>query len=181
MRPGAHNRKLKSARWLRVLETTKFKPRLFNPRLNLRGSCGTTAIATITGLNPLKIDKKMPKNSDYWKDLPLKKFLRKNGYTVTEVTVSRVTQSPTWQEDPITGCHVLLVSQEVLQGEATWAVIYNYKRYHNFEEEDLHLFEFVNNPLMTVYAISHPKWGNMPPKNYKVKYCPRRYKYISVK
>ena len=181
MRAGAHNKKIKSARWLRVMETTKFKPRLFSGASDLRGSCGTCAIATLTGLNPKEIDRQLPKNTDYWKDLHVKKFLRKHGYEITEVTISRVTQNPDWQEDPITGKHVLLVSQEVLYGEATWAVLYGYKRYHNFEEDQLHLFEFVNNPLMTVYIVSHPKWGNMPPKNYRARYCPRRDKYISVK
>ena len=171
MRPGKHHRKITSSRWLQTLETLYFIPKLF-PYGNLKGSCGTTALATITGINPKTIDRQMPKTNDYWTDLAIKKFLRSRGYEVTEITVSRVTQCPNWQEDPITEKHVLLISQEILQGEGTWAVIHEGMRHHNFESDSLNPFEFINNPLTAVYAISHPKWFNMPPKN-KIKFNKR--------
>lgn len=179
MRHGTHNRKLRSSWWLGCLKASKFKPKLFRwPVKDLKGSCGTAAISTITGINPTLVDKKMPKTNDYWTDRAMKKFLKKHGYVMTEITVSRVTQNPDYQEEPITPNHILLVSQEVCYGEGTWAVIHDHKRYHNFEEEPLDPFEFINQPTMTVYSISHKKWQNLPPKNYKVRYDPMKNKVV---
>lgn len=178
MRDGAHNMKLKSARWLKALETLKFKPKLRDFDSSFHGGCGTATLSLITGISPAKIDRNLPKHIDYWSDKRMKNFLRKHGYEVTEITVSRVTQNPHCQEEPITSRHVLLISQEIFMREATWAVIYGFQRYHNFRPEELHPMELINNPLMTVYAVSHPKWDNMPPKNYKVKYDHRKDKFV---
>ena len=178
MRSGTHNKKLDSSRWIRALETDKFNPRFFKD-FNGVGTCGTNALSLITGISPRVVDKQMPKTNDYWTDKAMKSFLRKKGYEITEITVSRVTQSSEFEENPITAKHLLLISQEVCLGEGTWAVLYQGKKFHNFQQDNLSCFEFINNPLTAVYAISHPKLNNKPPKNYKIRYDFNRDKIVA--
>lgn len=161
MRKGVHSTKIKNTTWLYKLQQPRFKPSFIRDLSSLpyAGGCGTAAISVLTGIHPKTVDKYLPKNTDAWSDLEMKRFLRKRGYKVTEITVARVTQDWCIKIPPITHNHVLLLGQEIYLGEATWSVVNKNSRYHNFEWEPLSPLEFINNPTMTVYAITHKKWN----------------------
>lgn len=162
MRIGVHNSKIRSTAFIKKLTAPKFHIKNLHKHtvMPYRGGCGTAAISMITGLAPRTIDRELPKTTDAWSDLQMKRFLRSHGYTVTEITVAKVTQDRVFKEMPITYRHLLLIGQEQLYGEATWAVVHQGYRYHNFSMEALSPMEFLNNPTMTVYAITHKKWNN---------------------
>jgi hypothetical protein len=55
----------------------------------------------------------------------------------------------------------------MVRNEGSWAVIHRNVVYHNQDEGALDPLEFVNNPLMTVYVVWHPKWAVRNPKVFK--------------
>lgn len=161
MRRGKQNKKIKDGRVLLKLQQPKFRIKNLSGVLNvipLRGGCGTAALSMITGISAKIIDKELPKSVDYWSDRRMKAFLQERDYTVTEITVSKVCQKFTINDQLITPKHVLLAGQNIYPNEGTWSVIHMGMKYHNFEMEPLSPLEFVNNPTDTLYAITHKKW-----------------------
>ena len=139
--------------------TFKFRPTL-GVFSSVAGSCGTYALATITGLKPSYIQKHLPKSTDCWSDRSIRKFLLKRGYETIPITVCSVTNDKYSVRYPIKNFHVLLVGQYMIRDEGSWQVIYNKKAYHNYDSDSLDALEFVNNPPMTVYVVWHPKWAS---------------------
>lgn len=137
--------------------TTKFHPFTGVYSSHYKGTCGTFALSTLTGLKPRTVSRFLPKAMDHWTDRSIVSFLKNRGYEVIPITVCSVTGSSIIT-CPITRLHVLLIGQYMTKGEGSWQVVYNNKVYHNFGCDDLNGLEFVNSPIMTAYTIFHPKW-----------------------
>jgi hypothetical protein len=147
-------------------QTLKYRPVLFRHEstYDLRGSCGSMALATLTGIAPHKVAKALPKRAKYWTDKAISRFLKSKGFKMIPVTVCDVTSHAVTIQNPIKPYHVLLVSQLMLKNEGSWSVVHRNKIYHNFDELTLDPLEFINHPTMTVYAIWHKKWQMRRPQ-----------------
>jgi len=174
MRMGKYSKKITSVDWLKNLETSHFTPYILN-NAAAGFSCGVNALSTLTGVHPQEI-RQITGKSDHLGDRKAIKYLKDRGYGVHEITQSKVTADD-WPEDPISQKHVLLVSQLRIRNEGTWAVCYNNLWIHNFEIEGLTPFRFVNSPIMTMYAITHYKWGNKIQKEGEK--CKKQDYYLS--
>lgn len=135
---------------------SKFSPNLFNSAHEMCG-CGSTALATICpNINPYDIrDYKNPKS---WKDKFMISFLKDRGYKILPITFCSVCNDPYYVDNPITKNHVILISQLLMRNEATWSVIYKDFIFHNFSITKLTPLEFINNPILTAYLVTHDDW-----------------------
>lgn len=157
MRDGKYNKKININNHLSTMISPCFDPYLkWEDQFNF--SCGTTAISTLTGISPTKIQKLIPKNIKYWTDKAMIKYLKSKGYNIFEITKSNITQDKFFRSYSIGPHHVLLVGQFIMRDEGTWSIVYNGQYIHNFDSCPLKLYEFFNNPTDTVYVISHKKW-----------------------
>jgi len=172
---GKYSKKVTSVDWLKDLETEHFAPYIVNCA-EAGFSCGVNALSVLTGVPPQDIRQVVGK-SEHMGDRKAIKFLKEHGYGVHEITQSKVTADD-WPEDPINEKHVLLVSQLRIRNEGTWAVCHKNLWIHNFEIEGLTPFRFVNSPIMTMYAITHARWGNKIDREGKRK-CKPVYVYPS--
>lgn len=140
----------------------RFTPHFLNrDYMKLKGGCGTSSLALLTGITPKKIDEiAVKKDRDWWTDRDMLKFLNSNGYKTTELTISRVTNALFGKSSntPIKYNHVLLIGQYYYANEGTWSVVNKNTIYHNFEAAPLNALEFINNPTMSVYIVEHKKW-----------------------
>lgn len=168
MDPGNYQ-KARSFEEIHGLQTLKFRPRLYKGVGDgLRGSCGTSALSTLTGISPILVGRKLAKTAESWRDRPMRKFLSRLGYQTTPVTMCDVTSESQYVHYPIRRFHVLLVSQLMIRNEGSWSVVHRNRVYHNMEESALEPLEFLNNPLMTVYIVWHKRWAVKDPKIFSV-------------
>lgn len=116
------------------------------------GSCGTHALACITGKKPKTINKHLPKTSDSWTTRRMLKYLKENGYTVIPLTIELAL------DHSVAPKHVILVGQYVTRDEGTWSVQWNGLQYHSGDTEFLRPHEYLKNPIDNAYIIWHPKW-----------------------
>jgi hypothetical protein len=166
---------IKRGRWFDEFEVENFTP---NPHgfssFSRYSSCGTSCLATVTGLHPEKIDKHLPKNQRYWSCNSFARFLTKQKYHVIPITRNLVTAHTTIVY-PIKPLHVLVAGLDLCteaetgEKEASWFVIYRNKIWHNFMVEDLHPLEFVNHPIQCMYMIYHPQWKRIDKNGKKTK------------
>lgn len=138
-------------------ETERFVPFLFEFATYAGFGCGVTTLALLTGVSPVAIYKRL--GDGHVSDDRMVHFLRAYGFSVAEVTKADVSFNQ-FYNDYIKSTHVLLFSQLLLRGEATWAVIHDSCIFHNFETRRIKSLEFLNRPLLTVYLVWHPLYKN---------------------
>jgi hypothetical protein len=159
MKSGSYQ-KARSFKEIHDLQTLKFRPHIFKgvKHDKLRGTCGTNAFSTLTGLKPVAASELLAPTATHWRDRPMRKALARLGYKTLPVTMCDVTNEKGWIKYPIRRFHVLLVSQLMTRNEGSWSVIHRNRVYHNMDEAYLDPLEFLNNPLMTVYIVWNKKW-----------------------
>jgi len=125
------------------------------------GGCGTAALSMLTGEPPSKVDKHLPnhlRKGEYWTDKAITEYLKKRKFGVYALDIKSIIGSKGFITNPIKHDHVLLIGQWVYEEEGTWCIVNNGARYHNFKMEPLTLLEFINNPIDSVYIITHKNW-----------------------
>jgi len=158
MRTGKHNLKIESSEDLLSPHRVRFQPKVFNcAAYALHGSCGTAALSTLTKMAPKHVARHLPAHLDAWSDRRMISFLRKAGFQVKELTKAGITQSVDLVEEPVKYDHLLLISQDMVRNEGTWAVVYDNMMYHNFDKTYIGPLEFINHPLSAVYLLTPPK------------------------
>lgn len=131
-------------------------------------TCGTSALATLTGLTPKFLNKCRPKSSLHWTDRSIQSFLSKRNFHLQQVTKYSVTHlSPNgveFERMPINPLHVLLCNSLCCKNEASWFIVHAGIMFHNFEQFELNPLFFVNKPTQSVWIVKHPKWDltNLP-------------------
>jgi hypothetical protein len=132
-------------------EVGLFVAHLFGGVLRHAG-CGATALALLTGENPLSL----PRKKDWTRGF-MTRFLEDRGFLLVRLTPRNVTRrkDPAY---PITSRHVVLVSIRLMTNEASWAVIHDGRMYHNFEISIFKPYELLNHPVEDAYLVKHPRW-----------------------
>ena len=152
MRIGKYSRKKIDAR---KFEVHKFVPFLFDTGTYGSTACGSSALALLTGHNPLLVSRET-KFKNHCSDQTIINYLKKYGFHILELTQSNVSNNTSdFLRDQIKPYHVVLLSQLVKKAEATWCVLYNNLLYHNFEIIKINYLEFINRPINTAYLINH--------------------------
>lgn len=123
-----------------------------------RGSCGTHALACLTGLKPKTVDKHLPERYDHWSDRRMVQFLRKRGFEVHTLSVNMITSGYTPGENTLSQYHVVLLGQECFRDEGTWTVVWNGWCHHSGDHDELDNYEFLISPIVSAYMVWHPKW-----------------------
>jgi len=137
------------------LTTPCFAPYLFKPKFISLYGCGAIALSVLTGVSPLKIVNPNRKK-EHWTDRFMLDFLRKRDFLT--VKISPIDLLGPELENHVTEEHVVLLSHWVKKDIATWAILYRMMYFHNFEMYDLNALEFINRPVLTAYAVFHPRW-----------------------
>lgn len=134
----------------------KYKIDYFNASLYcneyLNAGCGSTALALLTGKSPEVYIKK----DNHYPDSYMLKHLRKDKYKVFEVNVANLTKN----KDPdysLTHKNLILYSQFMSKGRASWFVAYNGYTYHNFEIHTANYYTLLNFPIHSMYLLYKPK------------------------
>lgn len=130
--------------------TSCFTPFLFYDREHALSGCGASALGLLTGLPPANFAAKDTHYSDGF----MLRCLRRHGFLVLRLTQCNLTQTTAG----VNSGHVLLLSQLFRENEATWIVLHNSICYHNFDAYSLEALTFINKPLLSAYALCHPKW-----------------------
>lgn len=150
MEQGSYGRKpIDFARY----KVSKFVPHIYGGAVFGIHGCGSTALALLTGENPLDIPQR-----EHWADRFMIAHLRERGFEVLKLTQRNVTNFEFANVYPITDDHVILACMKFRRGEASWAVIYNKMMFHNFEITTMETYELFNHPIITVYLVRHPLW-----------------------
>lgn len=127
-------------------------------------TCGSAALALLTGINAFKVEKQLPGQRLHWTDSSATRFLRARGYTVTPVSkygVTNLSNRPCdgeWHKMPLNPNHVLLCNMLMCRDEASWFVVHQNYSVHNFSFESLSPLLFVNKPSQSIHLVTHPKW-----------------------
>lgn len=126
-------------------------------------TCGTPALATLTGLTAKFVDSKLPFNKTVWSDHAVVKFLKNRNFKVRSVSKFSVTCLPReeneFEELPINKNHVLLCNLLCCKDEASWFIVHGNNIYHNFEKFSLDPLFFINKPSQTIWMIYHDSWN----------------------
>jgi hypothetical protein len=151
MRQGSYHRRVD----FDAFRVRKFVAHVFSPHYGIKG-CGATALALLTGVNPIDIPYP-PGNGDDWTKHYVYSFLRKKQFDIAELTMRNVTNF-SHPRSPVSGQHVILASIKFIKGEASWVVVHNRTLYHNFEIATFTPYELINHPIMTAALIKHRTW-----------------------
>jgi len=140
------------------LEVKKFSPTIYT--YNAKKTCGTAALAVITGEDPYDIDVSPIKGkSKHWSDRAILRYLTKRKYEIYPISVPNIKTSNTYVQQPITENHVVLLSMRVTSRQSTWCVLFKDLLYHGAEILPLRPMEFLNNKLYSSYVLFRPEWG----------------------
>jgi hypothetical protein len=130
---------------------------LYEPRLYSSVGCGACALSLLTGQSPLSIKLPKSKQGDA-DDRFMVRYLKRRHFVVLPVTQSDVTQFPRYIVNQIGDRHVVLISQMMVRGAASWAVLHGGLIYHNFDVTMLKPLELLNHPLLSAYVIYKVDW-----------------------
>jgi len=148
--------------------TFRFVPFLFDPVLYGDLPCGVTMLSLLTGHNPFII-KWTNKCKNHCSDKFVVNYLKKYGFKILELTHAKVSHNySNILENKIKHYHVIVLSQLVKKGEATWCVLNNGSLYHNFNIIKINELEFLNRPINTAYLINHSIYAKKSNKCSKV-------------
>jgi hypothetical protein len=131
-----------------------FHPFLFTNEVRGDFGCGASALALLTGALPEEIARK--NKSPHYADRFMVGFLRDHGFRVQRLTQSNIAAA----SSDIEKNHVLLLSQMIWRGEATWGVIHNGWYYHNFQIYFTNSLTLIRKPVVSAYLIGHTTWRN---------------------
>lgn len=134
-------------------EAGRFVPFLFERQTFEQFGCGYCAMALLTGISPIRLRAQFKEN--HVSDKRIVRFLQDNEFSIVELTKANVTQTFA----PLKSYHVILFSQLLLKGEATWCVLHDGFCYHNFDIRLIKSLEFVNRPLLSMYLVWHPRYN----------------------
>jgi hypothetical protein len=133
-----------------------FNPYLFADAKKASCGCGAVALSTLTGILPERL---ALRNGDrHYSDRFMQKVLREQGFTVVPLSLCTVSIA----KARLANNNVLLLSQLFRRNEATWGVVFNSMYYHNYQAYNLEVLSFLNKPVLTAYALWHPKWLVFP-------------------
>lgn len=126
-------------------------------------SCGTGALAMLTGMHPHSVQKLVPKTAvdGDWTDQSITRFLKKRGYMVKQLSrrgVTNLDPQNEWERMPLRPCHVLLCGLLMCRNEGSWLVVHANQNFHNLKVEPLHPLLFVNKPSDSIYLVTHKSW-----------------------
>ena len=123
--------------------------------------CGANALALITGDNPFKIRRLNKYRSDYT-DAFMLKYLRQHKIKCLKLTKSNITNKKNNSgriSYDITSKHVILISQLLSKAEASWFVIYDDLKFHNFSPATFTGLGMLNCPISSAYCLFNPQWS----------------------
>lgn len=148
-------------------ECSKFVPHLFIDPGCKKYGCGANALALITGINPLTIKNPNKAKKEHWSDHFVVNFLKNRGFQVRQITdkntIKEVASVINWVHEN----HVILYSQRLSKKEASWLVMSNGYSYHNFDIFRPEYLDFINRPIVTMYAVCCDLWKNNLLENSK--------------
>lgn len=125
-------------------------------------TCGSAALATLTGIHPKKIDKQLPKTQKHWSDTSLSNFLKKRHFDVVQLSKRGVTcletDYDTAMSMPVSKDHILVCNCLVCKNEASWFIVHKNLIWHNFEVSELTPLFFVNKPSQNIWLVRHQKF-----------------------
>jgi hypothetical protein len=111
--------------------------------------CGANALSILTGIPPSNFYRK----GGHFSDRYMISALRATRFHVYEVNKSNLTSKKSFSIDDRT---LLLFSQLIKKGEASWKVSYGGQSYHNFDISVLNSWELLNMPISSMYVL-YPK------------------------
>jgi hypothetical protein len=129
-----------------------FNPYLFVGSLRSQLGCGVSALALLTGTDPLRIRSR--RSGTHCSDSFMIRLLREMGFRTLRLTQCNVSLT----DFRIGARHVVLISQLFQRNEGTWIVLFDGKCYHNFESYNLESLSFLNKPILSAYLVVHPRW-----------------------
>lgn len=126
-------------------------------------TCGTAALSTLTGINPVIVESKLPKSNFNWTDKTLITYLKQLKYNTIQLTKYGVTCLPTDLSSamlmPINNKHVLICNCLVCRDEASWFIVHNNFIWHNLECVPLTPLFFINKPSQSIWLVGHKNWS----------------------
>jgi len=123
--------------------------------------CGATALALLTGTPPATIAAR--NRNVHYPDKFMVRFLRQKQFVVLELTFCNLTLA----QSELSSENVLLVSQLFAKNLATWGVIFQGMFYHGFRSYTLDSLSLLSKPLLSAYAVVHPRWRLPSPASDK--------------
>lgn len=138
------------------LQVSKFPLTLWDGVAYGHCGCGATALALITGKNPLKIAEKVKISKSgkrSFSDRFMINFLRKNNFSVFEVNKANISNRNEWSHS-ILDNNLVLVSLLTQKKEGSWFVLYNNFLFHNFQISKANYLDFLNFPIESMFVLS---------------------------
>ena len=124
----------------------KFSPTLYSQSLTV--GCGASALSLLTGKNPWLYQTK----DGHYKESYMVNALRREGYRVFEVNRSNLTRSKNPQYN-LSPYNLLLYSQIMSKGMASWYVSWGGYYWHNFEIFEVNAQQLLNWPIVSMYVL----------------------------
>lgn len=140
------------------LQVSKFPLTLWDGVAYGHCGCGATALALITGKNPLDIADKNGRR--HYSDRFMVDFLRKHGVSVFEVNRANLTRSKKW-EHQLGDNNVVLYSAHTAKGESSYFVTFCGYLYHNFSISKANYLDFLNFPIDSCYVLFKKSWNEI--------------------
>lgn len=135
-------------------EMCKFVPHQYSTDLFLSNGCGANTLSLLVGKQPGRFKSRPDWTPQYMLGcLHAHRIRSRRLNTLDIVNVGKDVIG-----NPINGRLVLLLRMRFNIQEASWLVSYNMKLYHNFEISTIRPFEFINHPIMEMYALSSLAW-----------------------
>jgi hypothetical protein len=135
------------------LKVSKFPFTLYDPLFYGSTGCGANALGLITGINPIKFKTR----SQLYDDSFMLRNLRKNGFSCYKITKSNLTNNRMIRNN-LTAQHIILYSQLLCKGEASWIVSHGGYLFHNFTIEKIDYYNLMNWPIISGYVIYKKEW-----------------------
>jgi hypothetical protein len=143
-----HSRKID---WSK-LRVTKV-PMTFYSDIGYETGCGANAISLLTGVDPLRLQTK----SGHYPDKYMLKILKQHGIDAYKLTKSNLTNTPNVVYK-LDDRNVILASQLLQKGTASWFVWYRKQIYHNFEVTKNNFYDLFNFPIVSLFCLYSKKW-----------------------
>ncbi len=119
--------------------------------------CGPYALHTITKI-PYEKLKYLAKDG-HLGNKKLFTFLRSKGYEIHPVTLGNTVDGYNSLDKPLLHIdHVILLDQRCINGENSWAVLYNNILAHSGEIAPYNPMDLLNYPIQAAYVIWHKRW-----------------------
>lgn len=142
------------------LVVQKLPMNVFDSVVYSKAGCGATALSLLTGENPFSIRDRIKNTKGHYSDDFIRRSLRKNGISSYRLTKANLTNKDKYDLCyKIKDNNVLLVSQLLAKGEASWLVYWNNMCIHNYEIRNLSPFDLINFPILSGYVLYKKAWN----------------------